>query len=405
MKNKKFLQHDKAILDKLHADAEKILSKSISDDMDTDQADMRTLLSQLKINLLKLEFQNQELSTINTALEEQQANFTRIYDLAPVGYVILNEAGIIQDINNAGFNLLEASRSSIIRSDFGSYIAPDFFTSYSLFFKQILQTRARQSCKLKIVSKANREFYAQLDGIAIYTATNALLRCYIAIVDITDVKNAANENTALKLEHQKNIALASVAAQENERKRISTALHDGIGQLLYGIKMQIDILNTEHPSPAVEKIYQLLETAVIETRNIAFELAPSILTDFGLFETITELTQRLSTPKLQIKTRISGFTQRMDIYLELCIFRIVQELINNSIKHADASVVELSLTQAQNIEIIVHDNGKGFKPQPATTSAGTGISSIKNRISLYSGTLEIQSELKKGTTATITLQY
>lgn len=405
MKNKKLLQHDKVILDKLHTDAEKILSRSINDDMYVGQSDLHTFFSQLKINLLKLELQNQKLMAANMSLDQKRADIIRIHNLAAVGYIMLDEAGLVQEINNIGLNMLHTSISAVTGRDFSRYISPEFSAKYRQFFKQMLQTQTRQSVKLKFVSKADDKFIFRLDGIGIPPPGNGFTRYHLALVDISDINKVEDENEALKQQLQKNIALTAVTAQENERKRISTALHDSIGQLLYGIKMQVDLLNQDTPSPMVEKIYQLLETAVTETRNMAFELAPSILTDFGLPETINELTQRLTTPHLQIKTRISGFKQRMDINLELCIFRIVQELVNNCIKHAAASLIQLSLTRAKNIVIVVRDNGSGFKPQTEVSPKGSGINSIKNRILLYKGTLDIQSEQKQGTTVTITLQH
>jgi signal transduction histidine kinase len=182
-------------------------------------------------------------------------------------------------------------------------------------------------------------------------------------------------------------------------------LHDSVGQLLYGIKMQLDQLySAKQTSADTHQLYELLNSAVKETRDIAFELAPSILTDFGLPTTITELAHRFSTPQLQIRTQITGFTERLDLFLETCIFRIIQELINNCMKHSGARIIDLCVTQKDFIEIVIHDNGQGFDvKQQEARPTGSGFSSIKNRIGLYNGTLNVKSEPGKGTTIGIIL--
>lgn len=525
MKEKKYLQQDNSILNKLRTDAEKILKKGISK---AGAGKDNAQLQELRLNIADLEQHNRQLYLDSNALQQQLAKLTNIYDLAPIGYFILDKAGIIEEVNTTGTGLLEGGRADLINHKLKNFITTDCCSTYQQFLRKMLHTRARQTCQLKIISKTGREFHAQLEGITIYTAANAQLNCYIAIVDTTEriqaehhlaetkdrlelameaaaagtweldletmafylhefnyhlcavkdnkfdshyesfielihpddqvmvdrefrtavktgkevdlvcrfinadkkicyagirghVMNGPNhhkrlvgilmditekklieeEAAQLKRDQQKNIVTAALTAGENERKRISEALHDSVSQLLYGIKMQLDQLQ---PTDAINHIYELLDTAVKETRDISFALAPSILTDFGLPTTITELAHRLSTPQLQINTQFTGFTERLDLFLESCIFRIIQELINNCMKHSGASVIDLCICKSKLIEIVLTDNGKGFNAkQQETKPTGSGFSSIKNRLSLYNGTLDIQSAPGKGTTVRINL--
>jgi signal transduction histidine kinase len=532
LKEKKYLPQDKAALKTLRTDAEKILKQSINKTSANHSADMQILLDELKLRSLNLERQNKQLCADIIKLQQQQTQLTNIYDLAPIGYFILDKAGYIIDVNNNGANLLEGGKAEFIFARLKNFIPADCAGTYQLFFKQMLSTRARQTCQLKMITKGSSKFYAQLEGITIYTAADAGLNCYIAIVDISDriqtqqylaetkdrlelaleaaaagtweldlntmafylhgfnyhlcaVKNNQFDgryktfislihpddqamvdcifNTAIaqekgidlvcrfinadnkvcyaslrghivaengqnkrlvgilmditekkrieeeaaliKKDQQKIITTATLFAEENERKRISEALHDSVGQLLYGIKMQLDQLySAKQPSADTQHLYELLNSAVKETRDIAFELAPSILTDFGLPTTITELAHRFSTPQLQIRTQITGFTNRLDLFVETCIFRIIQELINNCMKHSGARIIDLRITQTDLIEIIIHDDGKGFNvKQQEARPTGSGFSSIKNRIGLYNGTLNLKSEPGKGTTITLNL--
>ncbi len=525
MKEKKYLQQDNTILSKLRTDAEKILNKGVSK-AGTGKDNVQLL--DLKSSIADLEQHNRHLYQDNNALKQQLAKLTNIYDLAPIGYFILDKAGIIEEVNNTGTGLLEGGKAEIINHKLKNFITTDCCSSYQQFLRKMLHTRARQTCQLKIISKAGREFHAQLEGITIYTAANAQLHCYIAIVDtteriqakhhlaetkdrlelameaaaagtweldletmafylhefnyhlcavsgnnfdghyesfiglihpedqamvdrefrmaveigkevdlvcrfinadkklcyagirghvisgsnhnkrlvgilmdITEKKLIEEEAAQLKRDQQKNIATAALTAGENERKRISEALHDSVSQLLYGIKMQLDQLQ---PTGTINHIYELLNTAVKETRDISFALAPSILTDFGLPTTITELAHRLSTPQLQINTHIKGFTDRLNLFMESCIFRIIQELINNCMKHSGATVIDLCICKSEQIEIVLTDNGKGFNAkQQETKPTGSGFSSIKNRLGLYNGTLDILSAPGAGTTVKINL--
>jgi signal transduction histidine kinase len=227
------------------------------------------------------------------------------------------------------------------------------------------------------------------------------------MMDITEKKQLEEASLKLEQNQQKNITLATLAAGENERRRISDALHDSVSQLLYGIKIKLGMLD-QHAAgvKSVSEINELLDMAIRETRNISFELAPSILMDFGLPATVDELAKRLSAKNMVIKTKVSGFHERMDLLLETSIFRIIQELINNCMKHADASLIKLELKKSKSIHIEVTDNGKGFDvAEQERMPAGSGLSSIRNRLSLYNGQMKVLSEPGMGTTVTISLQY
>ncbi|MEH6307756.1 sensor histidine kinase [Olivibacter sp. CPCC 100613] len=216
---------------------------------------------------------------------------------------------------------------------------------------------------------------------------------------------ATKEHMDLALEAQKYVTAATLRAEENERRRISEWLHDSVSQLLYAINVKVDRLHNENgKQEAIRSIQKLLTQAIRETRNISFELAPSILADFGLPTTLEDLASRLSSTETQIDSQIIGFDERLDLRLESSVFRIVQELVNNCMKHATANKVRISVKKSHSIEITVRDNGKGFNiADPVIFSKGTGLSSIRNRISLYDGTLHIDSKPGLGTTVRIFL--
>jgi PAS domain S-box-containing protein len=533
LKSKK-TQANSDAFSKIRADAETLLRSSNVKDVSHEGREINNLFQQLQIQQVELEMQNDELRIANEELEIQQMKFAGIYDLAPVGYFITDANGVITDVNNAGLRLVDAGKSSIKNKHLQKFIDRDYIDTYYLFYRKLLTTGNKQTCQVKFSLQTGREFYAQLEGIAINMITDTSVQCYVAVVDITERMEAeqklaetkdrlelslkasqagtwelnldnmqfhldkanyhlcninersfdgryqsfigaiyaddreaadqhfrtaisngkeidivcrflsaqnkvcfisirghmitkANQNKGfvgimidftekfkseeeaaqLKIIHQKNVTTATLYAEENERKRISEALHDSVSQLLYGIKIQLTQLNSPVSSSAdaVAKINELLQMAIQETRNISFELAPSILTDFGLPATIDELAKRLSSPMLIIKASVKGFSQRMDLLLEICIFRIVQELVNNCMKHSGASTIAIELKKNRKIDIMVKDNGRGFEVKEAEKKVpkGAGLQSIYNRLTLYNGDININSEKGKGTTVNITL--
>jgi signal transduction histidine kinase len=185
-------------------------------------------------------------------------------------------------------------------------------------------------------------------------------------------------------------------------------LHDSVSQLLYAIQLKIDSLNLpiSEYNGTFQNINTLITEAIKETRNISFELAPSILTDFGLAITLEEMTKRLSTETLSIQTKVTGLKRRLRLEMETNIFRIIQELVNNAIKHAQATSITIELINRNKlIEIVVRDNGVGFDTRERRAyHKGSGLSSIKNRVSLFNGKMQVESRPGKGTTTTLLLK-
>lgn len=491
---------------------------------------VQELLHQIQVQKIELETQNNELIVSNQEVEIQRHKFAGLYDLAPVGYFILDNQGLIQEVNSTGCNQLQNERLNILDCKFQSFIHPEERQNFNAFLQQTINTKKRQSCQLTLITAQGGMLFVQVEGVSV--SGNLAVQqeqCYIAIIDITDRrqsdlqlketkerlemaldasvagtwqlelqteqisldefsceiyglpyseniqtidtfvkmihpedrrraskrfgeaishkwdldveyrivkpdesiayisarghvieadnavmcfvgillditerKQLEKEAQRLKEEHQKNILNTVFLTQENERKRISEALHDSVSQLLYGIKLKLqDYKKSDKNAVVFSELNKLIDQAVKETRDISFELAPSVLNDFGLPIAIEEMTSRLNSSKLKITTKISGFKDRLDLNKELSIFRIVQELINNVLKHAKASLLIVELHR-KNKGLLIHvkDNGEGFDEKDLNV-AGSGLHSIKNRLDLLSGNMEIESSSESGTTVKI----
>jgi len=224
------------------------------------------------------------------------------------------------------------------------------------------------------------------------------------IMDITERKKLLREAENLKLEQQRTVLSATLDAQEKERFRISRALHDSVCQILYGIRLnlQSQIYYKNHKKD-FENVDQLLDQAIRETREISYELTPSVLKDFGFYAGVKEMTTRLSTSEFLIKANINKTIDKIHPTVQLYAFRIIQELINNCIKHAHATIAKITVGLKNDlITIVVFDNGKGFKVDLAhALRNGSGLRGIKNQVFLLNGNIDFDITTK-GTTITIT---
>ena len=225
--------------------------------------------------------------------------------------------------------------------------------------------------------------------------------------DISDKMIMEMEASRIKEEQQQMILSAGLQAEENEKKRISEILHNGIGQMLYAVKLNINQLKNTEEKPSYDYLMQLLNQSIRDIRNISFELAPSILTDFGLAATLEDMAVRLSSNKLKVDTKVSHTCKSLPFQTQLNIFRMVQELVNNSIKHAQASNISVEvIKKAKKTFITVADNGIGFDTENSKEAPkGIGLSSIKNRLRLYKGTLTIESSPQTGTSVQASLKH
>jgi signal transduction histidine kinase len=209
-------------------------------------------------------------------------------------------------------------------------------------------------------------------------------------------------STVLKEQELKSID-AMIAGQEKERQRIANDLHDDLGSLMANVKLHFDALK-DNPSPDLyTKANSLIETAYDKIRGMAHAKNSGVMANKGLLKAINDIANSNSIAnKLHIQVVDYGLEQQLENSLELTIFRIIQELIANIVKHAEATEATIHITNHENtINLMVEDNGKGFDTKAISQHQGMGIHSIDKRIENLGGTVTIESEINKGTTVII----
>ncbi len=201
-----------------------------------------------------------------------------------------------------------------------------------------------------------------------------------------------------------------IQTEEKERKRFAKDLHDGLGPLLSSVKMSVSSLaqmkHDEASREIVENTELVINEAIKSLKEISDNLSPHILNNFGLVRALNNFANKINITKtIRINLITELKDERFDANVEVVLYRVICELINNTVKHAQAKKINISLSiDDEYITIIYKDDGKGFdvnKIVEQQGSSGMGFSNIYSRINSLKGEINIESENKKGTLVTI----
>lgn len=258
-------------------------------------------------------------------------------------------------------------------------------------------------------------FWLDVTLIPVFDNAGSLYQYLIIGNDITNRKNTERENRMLNEEkvrregiEQKIKSYAIINGQEKERKRIAAEIHDGIGQMLTSLRMKLEQIEdrSNEPDPEVVMVNNMLAKLITETRRICSDLMPSVLEDFGLRSAIDDLVKSVKDAdrKMEVLVDANIRVSPLSRELEMSVYRIMQEGLNNVVKHSQASLVEIYVdTSGDYLNMMIKDNGKGFyfnKHQLHLKELArkmNGIRGMKERAELLNGAFNISTEPGKGT--------
>jgi signal transduction histidine kinase len=236
---------------------------------------------------------------------------------------------------------------------------------------------------------------------------NDIYGLMMEVSDITQDKLHEEELLRQKEQEHKNIVRAVINAQEVERNRLGQELHDNVNQILSTIKIYLSLVGQQCPggNDLIDKTKEFINTAINEIRSLsADQVTPE--KEFDLRELIEDLTGHLndnSGTGTKFRCDVPRH-MRINEDIKLNIYRIVQEQINNILKHADASDAAISIWQTNGeVNVLITDNGKGF--DTGAKRKGIGISNIINRIESYNGRIAIESSVGRGCKLDITIPF
>jgi PAS domain S-box-containing protein len=220
---------------------------------------------------------------------------------------------------------------------------------------------------------------------------------------IIENKRAEERLLQQEVQKQKLIARAMVDAQEKERAEIGKELHDNINQILSTTKLYLELAKNDNKEriSLINRSAGNIHEAIHEIRNISRSLVPASIGDLGLLDSITDLVENLRTTRtLHVEFYPAGkFEESISDQKKLMLFRIIQEQVNNVLKHSRAQnlIIELTLEEkANNIELNITDDGIGFNPENIKNKKGQGLSNIMSRADLFGGNVKINSAPGKG---------
>lgn len=348
----------------------------------------------------------QDRQKFSLALEHSEQKFRSLIENSLDGIMTISPEKVVLDVSGAFTKILGYTREEYILQDHSDLIHPDFRELVDQSFEEVLKYPDRiRSIRYQFKTKSGNyiwvesSFHNQLNNPAVKAIV-------LNFRDITDKIFQEKELEKQREQQQKTILQNTIRIQEKERREISGELHDNVNQLLASAQLMIDHLreNGEFNARWLEKASDGIKLAINEIRQLSHRLAPSALIKNSLQESIEDLMESIF-PNNNNCFSLSfdqNIHDQLNPDLQLNLYRIVQEQLNNIRKYAEATEILISLAiENQQLRLTITDNGKGFYPNQKTK--GIGLENIQDRARLFGGNMDIQSAPGKGCTVVVTI--
>jgi PAS domain S-box-containing protein len=398
--------------------------KRIEEKLESSREEYRQLVEAMNEGLAILDKQGESIGSftiliddgeqlnVKQVLNESAKEIEELYDNAPCGYHTLDSNGVFIKVNNTKAKWLGYAKAEMIGNmRFVDILTPASAELYEQNLPQLGSTGDLRDLEVELVCKDGSILPVLLCASAVHDAKGQLTMSRATVYDISYRKNA--EQALRESEHTKRLLAAQVmSAQEKERKRIASELHDGIGQTLSAIKFYVENAirslneNTiENSAQMFRNIIPKLQSAIEEVRRISMDLRPSLLDDIGTLATLSWFCREFQAiyESIRIELRLDIKETDIPAPLKVAIFRIVQEAMNNCAKYGQASCIHISLTNTgKEIELAVEDDGQGFDRIEVNAringaSGGMGLVSMRERAEYSGGTFTLESAKGRGT--------
>ena len=337
-------------------------------------------------------------------LQASEGHFHAIVNQAMAGISETDLDGNHSFVNQKFCDMLGYTEAELLKMNIRDFTHPDDISLCLASIARTIETDEAVVNDKRLIHKSGKIIWVN-DSIAAIAATETKTQTVIAVaVDITEKKRTE------QIIGEKETLQKFVAAQENERKRIARDIHDHIGQSIVGLQLNLQFIREKYKEDLVlEKDFEKLQKIVSKLNSdadfLAWELRPSVLDDLGLTLALTDYVKEWS---IQFQTpaefrQIGLNNQKFLPEIEINLYRIAQEALNNAAKHASAEAASIILEKRDShIILIIEDNGKGFNPRGKARitgdDKGMGLLGMKERAEMIKGTVEIESSPNKGTT-------
>lgn len=312
-------------------------------------------------------------------------------DIAGVIIVVIQPDQTIELINRKGCEVLGYSKEEIEGKNwFDQFVPEEDREEARNHFMQMLQSEFEPDDHYEnaILAKDGNIRYIKWHNAYLKDGSGFITSILSSGEDVTFKKILQTRISLMEAEKRKQILAAVLEAQENERYEIAYELHDSVSQILTTCKILLENeMEGKNASPFVTNTYKYLQTAINEIRDISHRLNPAQLEDMGFEDSVRHLIQRVAIAgkfKGDLQVNDPNALRKMDYHISLSLFRIVQEQLNNILKHANASFVRIVVNvTAEFIDVEIMDNGRGFDTK--TTPKGLGLKNIRNRAEYHQG--------------------
>jgi PAS domain S-box-containing protein len=371
------------------------------------RVELRTAELLLSNRLLQLEVE--ERKRAEEALRESREQYRLVVETMNEGLAFQDANGVITYVNERLSAMLDCSPQDMIGRHALCYVHPECMDQWQ---EQIARRRRGESAPYEIVfmGRGEEKIFARVSPRPIFDNDGSYAGSFAIISDIGQHIRAEAELRASESELRL-LSAQLLTAQERERKRIASELHDGIGQAMSAVKFSVESALRMMAEDSAEKGRETLEAVIPrvrgvidEVRRISMDLRPSTLDDLGILATIGWFSREFQAvyQDLRIEKHIS--IQEVDVPppLKTAMFRILQEAMNNLAKHAKADTARIVLKRVDNtIELIIEDNGQGFDIELVAlhgrSARGAGLGSMRERAEFSGGTFCLQSTRDVGT--------
>ena len=344
---------------------------------------------------LKLTIENAyQLYLLKEQNNKLNLKYTKVFKESSDPILLFDTKGRIVDYNQSTVDILQANDSTLNFTSFSSIIHNEHNTNQIM--EKLLKEESISDFECEIISKKNVIRNCLVSANTIKDAHSKIICYQVVLKDITE-----------RSKMNKLLLKTIIETQEVERERIAKDLHDGVGQTLAAIKLHVDAIRFKDVKPQDEeygKIEEMLENSIKQLRKICYDTLPTILSEYGIIKAIDELAQKSSSESFKIVFNYSPSIPNFDKSLEIALYRIVQEFVNNTMKHGEATEVVISIeNNDNNLVLDLIDNGKGFNITDLMIYKGQGLKNIKSRVESFNGRVNFKSSQEKGTEFNISI--
>ena len=326
------------------------------------------------------------LKRTEVAHHELETRFTTLFHNSSDEIYLADLKGNLIEVNQVACETLGFSRQELLQKNFKDLKTPKYYDTVEPNLKKIIDN-GRHVYETEHVSK---------DGKVISLEVNSRVINYLGQEVIISIARETNERKQM----ERNILSAVIKAEEQERERISRDIHDGLGPLLSTIKLYVNELESGDLEPGeknemLKQTNELINEAISSTRAISNNLSPHLIMDFGLVKAVEAFCKKVNlAQKTYINFESSIGAERFDQTIEIVLYRVITELINNTMKHANASKIEIYLEMIdQVLQLTYLDDGIGFDKEKAmgAETGGMGLKNIISRLRSINGNYRIHS--------------